>query len=191
MWEVGVVTFFRFGGPIRSYDTGRSFDPIFTKFTWLMRVHPWVNPIVFGNNRPNRTTYMGENVPQNQYFGFKLDGMGFFEKKNLKTIFGTPFTKKEVIFISVVRPPPSLKKVTPLKKFFRLYFGKYCFFRKSCKIKNIQNFDNYRKGYIDFCRLVPPSPQNGHALPQMRTSKFSPKIPLFSKNLFYNKISGT
>ncbi len=26
---------------IRSYDTGRSFDPIFMKFTWLVRVHSW------------------------------------------------------------------------------------------------------------------------------------------------------
>ncbi len=47
---------------IRSYDAGRSFDPIFMKFTWLVRVHSWVSPIVFGNNRPNRTTDMGENV---------------------------------------------------------------------------------------------------------------------------------
>ncbi len=58
---------------IRSYDTGRSFDPIFMKFTWLVRVHSGVNPIVFGNNRPNRTTYMGKNVPQNQFFGLKSD----------------------------------------------------------------------------------------------------------------------
>ncbi len=47
---------------MRSYDTGRSFEPIFMKFTWLVRVHSWVNPIVFGNNRPNRTTDMKENV---------------------------------------------------------------------------------------------------------------------------------
>ncbi len=67
---------------IRSYDTGRIFEPIFMKFTWLVRIHSWVNPIVFGNNRSNRTTYMGKNVPQNQVFGFKSDGMGFFEKKN-------------------------------------------------------------------------------------------------------------
>ncbi len=48
---------------IRSCDTGHSFDPIFMKFTWLVRVHSRVNPIVFGNNRPDRTTDMGENVP--------------------------------------------------------------------------------------------------------------------------------
>ncbi len=44
-----------------------------------------MNPIVFGNNRPNRITDMGENVLfQNQFFEFKSDGMGFFEKKKLK-----------------------------------------------------------------------------------------------------------
>ncbi len=73
--EVRVVTFFILEVPdyksamiiyfiyISSYDTGRSFDPIFLKFTWLVRVQSWVNPMVFGNNRPNRTTDMGENVP--------------------------------------------------------------------------------------------------------------------------------
>ncbi len=53
---------------IRSYDTGRSFDPIFMKFAWLVRVYSWVNPIVFGNNWPNRTTDMGGNVPPKPVF---------------------------------------------------------------------------------------------------------------------------
>ncbi len=53
---------------VRSYNTVRSFDSIFMKFTWLMRVLSWVNPIVFGNNRPNRTTDMGENVPPKPVF---------------------------------------------------------------------------------------------------------------------------
>ncbi len=60
---------------------GSSFKPIFMKFTWLVRVYSWVNPIVFGNNRPNRNTEKGENVPQNQFFGFKSDSMRFFEEK--------------------------------------------------------------------------------------------------------------
>ncbi len=83
MGQVGVVTFFSLKVPdyestlliyiyiyicIRSYDTGRSSDPIFMKFTWLVRIHSCVNPIVFGNNRPNRTTDMGENVPPKPVF---------------------------------------------------------------------------------------------------------------------------
>ncbi len=63
------------------YDTGRTFEPIFMKLTRLVRVYPRVNSIVFGNNRPNKTTYIGENVPLNQFFGFKSDGMSFLRKK--------------------------------------------------------------------------------------------------------------
>ncbi len=56
-------------------------------------------------------------------------------------------------------------------------------------MKNIQNVNAYKKGYIDFCRQAtpPPSHQKGHVLPQMGFSQFSPKILLFSKNLFHNK----
>ncbi len=49
-------------------DAGRSFESIFMKFTWLVRVHSWVNPIVLGNNWPNRTTYIGENMPPKSIF---------------------------------------------------------------------------------------------------------------------------
>ncbi len=51
-----------------THDTGRSFEPIFMKFTRLMRVHPRVNPIVYGNNRSNRTTDMEEKVHPKQVF---------------------------------------------------------------------------------------------------------------------------
>ncbi len=55
---------------IRTHDTGRSFKPILMKFTRLMGVCPWVNPIVFGNNRTYRTTDIGDypnviyNIPK-------------------------------------------------------------------------------------------------------------------------------
>ncbi len=53
---------------IRTHDIGRSFEPIFMKFTRLVRVHLWVSPIICGNNRPNGTTDMGENVPPKPVF---------------------------------------------------------------------------------------------------------------------------
>ncbi len=53
---------------IRSYDTGPNFKPIFMKFARLVRVLSWVNPTVFGNNRPNRTSDMGENAPSKPVF---------------------------------------------------------------------------------------------------------------------------
>ncbi len=79
----------------------------------LVHVHSWVNPIVFRNKRPNRTTDMEKMCPQNQFFSFKSNGMGFFWGKYLKTVFGTPFPKKKVIFIFVVRRPDLSKKVIP------------------------------------------------------------------------------
>ncbi len=68
----------------RTYDTGASFELIFMKFACLMRVYPWVNRIVFGNNRCNRTTDLGENVPQNQFFGFHSASIEFFMEKTYK-----------------------------------------------------------------------------------------------------------
>ncbi len=59
------------------HDTSHNFEPIFLKFAQ-------VNPIVFGNNQPNRITGMGENVPQNWFFGFHSAGMDFFEEKILE-----------------------------------------------------------------------------------------------------------
>ncbi len=58
-------------------------------------------------------------------------------------------------------------------------------------MKNIQNVNAYKKDNIDFCHQAPRSSQNGHFLPQMGFSQFSPKILLFSKNLFYYKTSAT
>ncbi len=59
---------------------GRSFEPIFMKFTWLVRVYLRMYPIVFGNSWLNRTTDIEENVPQNQVFGFHSIGRGVFEE---------------------------------------------------------------------------------------------------------------
>ncbi len=42
---------------------------------------PMSDSVVFGNNRPNRTTDMGENVFPKPFFRFKSDGMKFFEEK--------------------------------------------------------------------------------------------------------------
>ncbi len=47
--------------------------------------------------------------PQNQFFGFKADGMEFVEKKNLRTVLGTPFTKKKGYIHFCRTSPRSLK----------------------------------------------------------------------------------
>ncbi len=46
----------------------RNFELIFMRFTWLLRMYSWVNPIVFENNWPNRTTNMVENVSPKPVF---------------------------------------------------------------------------------------------------------------------------
>ncbi len=71
---------------IRAYNTDCSFEPIVMKFTWLVRVLLWVNPIVFGNSWPYRTPDIGRNVPRNRFFGFHSAGMGVLRKKLRKLI---------------------------------------------------------------------------------------------------------
>ncbi len=50
----------------------------------------------------------------------------------------------------------------------------------------MQNLNVYKKDYIDFGCQTASSSQNGHVLPQMSFSQFSPKILLFSKNVLNN-----
>ncbi len=50
----------------------------FHEIQMLARVHPWVNLIVFGNSQANRTTDIGENMPQNRVFSFYSASMRFF-----------------------------------------------------------------------------------------------------------------
>ncbi len=73
------------------HDTVRSFELIFMKFMSLVRVHTWVNHIIFGNNRSNRTTDMGENVPSKLVFWLLFSRYGVFWGKNVTAVFGTTF----------------------------------------------------------------------------------------------------
>ncbi len=111
------------------HDTGRSFEPIFMKFTWLMRVHTWVNSIFFGNNQSNRTTDIWENVPPKLVFWLSFIRYGGFSKKfQNRTWYPISHRKGYVYFC---RPTPhSLKNGhAPQKIIFHCYFGKYsCFF---------------------------------------------------------------
>ncbi len=94
------------------FSTGCSFEPIFIKFTWLVRVHHTAEPYFYfilfffgGNNRSHRTLDMGENVPQKLVFWLSFSRYGIFRGKNFKAIFGTPFPIKKVIFIFIVQHP--------------------------------------------------------------------------------------
>ncbi len=80
------------------HDTGRSIEPIFMKFTWLVRVHTWVRPI-FGNNQFNRTADKGGNVTG--FLAFIQPVWGF-EEKISKPYLVPHFPTEEVIFIFVI-----------------------------------------------------------------------------------------
>ncbi len=43
-----------------------------SQFERIYAVQPWVKPIVFGNNQPDRITDIGENVPPKPIFLHKL-----------------------------------------------------------------------------------------------------------------------
>ncbi len=110
------------------HDIGRNFEPIFMKFTWLVRVHTWMNPIFFGNYRSNTTSDKGDNVTPKLVFWLSFSHYGGFQGKNLKGIFNTPVPIEKVIFIFVVWYPIPEKWSCPTKIIFsRGYFGKYCF----------------------------------------------------------------
>ncbi len=89
----------------RTHDTNLSFEPIFMKFTWLVRVHPWMIPIVSENNQPCRTTDIRENVAPKPGFQLSFSRFGFFWEKNIKTIFGSPFSHRKSFFV-LQRPTP-------------------------------------------------------------------------------------
>ncbi len=76
--ELGVVTFFVLEVPDNKFamliylymcKNARYRSQFWTDLHEMVgAVHSWVNPIVFGNNRPNRTTNMGESVPLKPVF---------------------------------------------------------------------------------------------------------------------------
>ncbi len=124
--EVGVVTCFVLKVPdyesamliylcicicicIRSYDTGRSFDPIYMKFTSLVRVHSWVNPIVFEIIGPIEPQIWGKICPQNRFFGFRSNGIGVFEKKTW-ILYLVPHLPKKRLYSFLSSEPPFPEK---------------------------------------------------------------------------------
>ncbi len=52
-------------------------------------------------------------------------------------------------------------------------------------MKNIENVNGNKNGYIDFCHQTPLSPQNGQVLLQMGFLEFSPKNTAFIEKLVW------
>ncbi len=142
------------------YDTGRSFEPIFMKFRWLVRVHTWVDPIVFGSKWPNRTTDMGEIVPQNRD--------GHFWGKNFETIFNTPFPVEKVLSIFVIRC-----SLCP-KNYFSHLFWKILFF-----LRKIVQWKIFKTSF----------PSKKVILILVTRCTLSPKTVMFSHKWFFSIFS--
>ncbi len=121
---------------IKTHDTGRSFEPIFMNFTWLVLVHWWVKSIVFGNNWPNRTTrYRGKCDPKTSFFGFKSADLGSFEKKTYKMYAVSHFLQKR-LHLFLASDGPFFEKWSCLPKiFFSVILENIAFFRKIVKWK--------------------------------------------------------
>ncbi len=161
-----------------------SFELIFMKFPCLMRVHPWVNPIVFGNNRANRTTDMGENAPPKWVFWLSFSGMVFFfflNGKNLWAVFGTPFPT-EMVQLFVIRRIRCLKNGHLHKKLFFAVIleNTFCFFffEKIVQWKIFKTSFPTKKGILIFVNGRPSS-QNGHVLSSIVFHNFFRKCCVF------------
>ncbi len=113
---------------ISSYDTNHSFEPIFMNFTQLVLVHSWVNCIVFGNNRPNRTTDMGGKCAPKTCFSCLSQMVWSFLKKKLKNCIWYPISKKKKKKLhSFLLPTPHFLKNShaPKNNFSLLFWEKF------------------------------------------------------------------
>ncbi len=115
-----------------------------------MWTHTWVNPIVFGNNQPNRTTVAGENAAPKPVFLLLFSRYGVFWRKNLKTVFDTPFPTKKVVFIFVIHSPFLSKTVTKKKLFFAIILENITISKKIVKWKIFKTSFSTKKVILNF-----------------------------------------
>ncbi len=83
------------------------------KFARSARVsHSRVNPVVFGNHRPNRTADMGGGggkcAPKISFLGFSKTVRSFLRKKLGRPYSVPPFPKKKLHYIHFCRPTPGV-----------------------------------------------------------------------------------
>ncbi len=66
---------------LQGYNRGRSFKPIFMNFTWLVRVHSWVNPTIFWKQLAQQNHRYGEKcAPKTSFSGLSQTYRVFWEK---------------------------------------------------------------------------------------------------------------
>ncbi len=116
-------------------------------------------PYCFWKQSAQQNHRYGEKcAPETSFSGVSRTVWVFLRKKNLKTVFGTQFTKKKVIFIFVVRPTVPSKMVTSPKNNFSLIFWKILFFSKKLLAKKIfKTSMPTKKVILIFVARCPPS----------------------------------
>ncbi len=115
------------------YDTGHSFELIFMILTCLMRVHTSVNAtFFFGNNRSDRTTDMGENVPSKQTdFLALIQLVRWFLRKKFQSRIRYPTSHRKGYIHFCHQILYSLKNCSTHENFFSQLFWKiWSFFEK-------------------------------------------------------------
>ncbi len=122
---------------IRTRYADHSFEPIFMKFTWLMRIRPSVNLIVFGNYRPNRTT------PKTSFLAFIQSVWGIFKEK----ICPSSHRKGYIYFCPPTAPFPQKWWCLPNIIFHGLFFF---FFLKKLLNENIQRLSAHASTFLRF-----------------------------------------
>ncbi len=98
------------------------------KFRRLVVFHLWLNPVVFGNNRPHRTADIVENVTWKSGFPLSFSWCGVFVGKTYNSIQYPISHRKSYIFIFAVGRPVPSKMVLPPKNNFLPLFWKILFF---------------------------------------------------------------
>ncbi len=71
------------------------------------------------------------------------------------------------------------KWACPPKLVFGISLKNIAFYENIVHWKILKTSFRYKKDYIDFCRYMPPSPQNSHVLPQMVFHRFFRKYRAF------------
>ncbi len=147
-----------------------------------MRIHPRVNSVVFGADWLNRTTNMGENMPQTLFFGSNYGFFFFFLRKTQKPS-SEPYISQFIF--TVVRHYFPSKMVIPTKKNAAVTSQNTAFFKKkkNCQVRNIQDFISYNKSGIHHCCQRSPLLKSHNS--QKLFSPFSLRILLSLKKVFF------
>ncbi len=149
---------------------------------WCGITHGWTL-LFLETIGPIEPQIWGKVCPQNRFFVFKSDGLGFFQKKTYK-LFLVPNLPKKKDYIHFCRPTPrSLKNGDAPKNYFSLIFWKILFFSKKMLNKKYSTRRCLRKRLYWFLLPCVALTSKEQCAP---TNGF---FPVFSKNtVFFEKL---